>query len=61
MPMTGATQSTPEAAAVATQGGSTKEFKETRLQIRLASGGQPFTTTLPSEARVYSIFFLSIW
>ncbi len=27
-----------------------REFKDTRLQIRLASGGQPLTTTLPSDA-----------
>jgi hypothetical protein len=27
-----------------------REFKETRLQIRLASGGQPLTTTLPSDS-----------
>ncbi|KAF8720831.1 hypothetical protein AX14_010685 [Amanita brunnescens Koide BX004] len=54
-PMTSAVQSTPAAAARATQGGSTKEFKETRLQIRLASGGQPFTTTLPSEAPLSAV------
>ncbi|KAF8347936.1 ubiquitin-related domain-containing protein [Amanita rubescens] len=44
IPMSGAPQTTPAAAAVAVQSGSSKEFKETRLQIRLASGGQPFTT-----------------
>ncbi|KAJ7221950.1 ubiquitin-related domain-containing protein [Mycena rebaudengoi] len=27
-----------------------KDFKETRLQIRMASGGQPYTTTLSSDA-----------
>ena len=27
-----------------------KDYKETRLQIRLATGGQPYTTTLPSDA-----------
>ncbi|TFK48412.1 hypothetical protein OE88DRAFT_1664196 [Heliocybe sulcata] len=40
-----AASSKPVAAA-----GEKKEFKETRLQIRLASGGTPYTTTLPSEA-----------
>ncbi|PFH46668.1 hypothetical protein AMATHDRAFT_69297 [Amanita thiersii Skay4041] len=31
--------------------GPSREFKETRLQIRMASGGgQPYTTTLPSDA-----------
>ena len=47
--ITSAAQSTP--AAAATQSGPSREFKETRLQIRSASGGQPFTTTLPSDAR----------
>ncbi|KAF7309502.1 hypothetical protein MIND_00321000 [Mycena indigotica] len=27
-----------------------KDFKETRLQIRMSTGGQPYTTTLPSDA-----------
>jgi hypothetical protein len=27
-----------------------KDFKETRLQIRMGSGGQPYTTSLPSNA-----------
>ena len=35
-----------------------REFKETRLQIRLASGGQPLTTTLPSDS---SCVFLSVF
>lgn len=59
-PMIDAPQTTPAAAAVAVQSGSSKEFKETRLQIRLASGGQPFTTTLPSESRVYIVILLII-
>ncbi len=53
--MSGAPQTTPEAAAIAVQSGSSKDFKETRLQIRLASGGQPFTTTMPSESRMYIV------
>jgi len=32
-----------------------KDYPETRLQIRLASGGQPFTTTLPSEATLREV------
>ncbi|KAF8626557.1 hypothetical protein AX15_004806 [Amanita polypyramis BW_CC] len=48
--MISAAQSTPAVAATQTQSGPSKDFKETRLQIRLASGGQPFTTTLPSDA-----------
>jgi UBX domain-containing protein 1/4 len=31
-----------------------RDFKETRLQIRLASGGQPLTTTLSSDASCVS-------
>ena len=27
-----------------------KDFKETRLQIRMSTGGQPYTTTLSSDA-----------
>ena len=38
------------AAAPATSSIPGREFKETRLQIRLASGGQPLTTTLPSDS-----------
>ena len=34
-----------------------REFKETRLQIRLGSGGQPLTTTLPSDASCVSLCF----
>ena len=34
-----------------------REFKETRLQIRLASGGQPLTTTLPSGSSCVPLFF----
>ncbi|KAF8159397.1 ubiquitin-related domain-containing protein [Crassisporium funariophilum] len=37
--------SRPAAAEVAS-----KDFKETRLQIRMSTGGQPYTTTLSSEA-----------
>ncbi|EMD38961.1 hypothetical protein CERSUDRAFT_112675 [Gelatoporia subvermispora B] len=32
-----------------------KDYPETRLQIRLASGGQPYTTTLPSEATLREV------
>jgi len=32
-----------------------KEFKETRLQIRLSTGGQPYTTTLPSDATLLEV------
>ncbi|KAF8902365.1 ubiquitin-related domain-containing protein [Gymnopilus junonius] len=38
------------AAAAAAPAIAGKDFKETRLQIRLSTGGQPYTTTLPSEA-----------
>lgn len=29
-----------------------KDFAETRLAIRMSSGGQQYTTTLPSDARM---------
>jgi len=40
--------SRPAAAPAAAVAG--KDFKETRLQIRMSTGGQPYTTTLSSEA-----------
>jgi len=49
-------QASPPAAAVtASAGTSSKDHKETRLQIRMASGGQPFTTTLPSESTLRDV------
>ncbi|KAF7985786.1 hypothetical protein HWV62_413 [Athelia sp. TMB] len=38
------------AAAKPAAGVAGKDFKETRLQIRMASGGPPYTTTLPSDS-----------
>ncbi|KAA1470109.1 hypothetical protein DENSPDRAFT_864554 [Dentipellis sp. KUC8613] len=32
-----------------------RDFKDTRLQIRLASGGQPYTTTLPSDSTLREV------
>ncbi|KAJ7230668.1 ubiquitin-related domain-containing protein, partial [Mycena pura] len=40
----------PVASSSAATGVAGKEFKETRLQIRMSTGGQPYTTTLPSDA-----------
>jgi len=40
----------PVASSSAATGVASKEFKETRLQIRMSTGGQPYTTTLPSDA-----------
>ncbi|TCD67383.1 hypothetical protein EIP91_012418 [Steccherinum ochraceum] len=40
---------TPAAASTAS-GVAGKDYPQTRLQIRLASGGQPYTTTLSSDA-----------
>jgi hypothetical protein len=40
----------PAAPAAPVGGVAGKDFKETRLQIRMASGGQPYTTSLPSDA-----------
>ncbi|KAK0239326.1 hypothetical protein EDD85DRAFT_829883 [Armillaria nabsnona] len=42
--------STTPAAASSSSGVKGREFKETRLQIRMSSGGQPYTTTLSSDA-----------
>ncbi|TFK39743.1 ubiquitin-related domain-containing protein [Crucibulum laeve] len=59
-PLPGSADSTPStsaarpaAAAVASVAG--RDFKETRLQIRMASGGQPYTTTLPSDEPLRSV------
>lgn len=45
--MPGPAPGSSQAPAAAAAG---RDFKETRLQIRLATGGQPLTTTLPSES-----------
>lgn len=54
--------SAPATAAPATTTTTTsipgREFKETRLQIRLASGGQPLTTTLPSDSSCVSLLII---
>ncbi|KAF9006205.1 DNA-binding protein [Cyathus striatus] len=36
--------------AVAAAAGGAREYKETRLQIRMSTGGSPYTTTLSSDA-----------
>ena len=36
---------------------SGKDFKETRLQIRLASGGQPYVSTFSSDASEFATNF----
>ena len=43
---------TPAAASSAPKAAG-KDYPETRLQIRLASGGQPYTTTLPSDSSTF--------
>ncbi|KAJ3556468.1 hypothetical protein NP233_g11971 [Leucocoprinus birnbaumii] len=40
----------PAAAAAATAGTAGRDFKDTRLQIRMSTGGPPLTTTLSSDA-----------
>ncbi|KAK0489346.1 hypothetical protein IW261DRAFT_1444463 [Armillaria novae-zelandiae] len=42
--------STGSGTASSSSGVKGREFKETRLQIRMSSGGQPYTTTLSSDA-----------
>ena len=39
--------------ASALSGTAGRDYPQTRLQIRLASGGQPYTTTLPSDASMF--------
>ncbi|RPD58953.1 hypothetical protein L226DRAFT_536479 [Lentinus tigrinus ALCF2SS1-7] len=43
------------AAAPAAHKGPGKDYPETRLQIRMASGGQPYTTTLPSDSTLREV------
>lgn len=50
LPQEPATTSTPAPPKPAVAG---KDFPETRLQIRMASGGQPYVTTLSSDASEY--------
>jgi UBX domain-containing protein 1/4 len=53
----------PAAASASTtpaSGVAGKDFKETRLQIRMASGGQAYTTTLSSDASTCPFFLAEI-
>lgn len=45
----------PATAASSSSGVAGKDFKDTRLQIRLTSGGTPYTTTLPSDSTLYDV------
>ncbi|KAG7094249.1 hypothetical protein E1B28_007854 [Marasmius oreades] len=40
----------PAPSTSAPSGVSGRDFKDTRLQVRMSTGGQPYTTTLPSDA-----------
>ncbi|KAJ7173705.1 ubiquitin-related domain-containing protein [Mycena filopes] len=40
----------PSTSTAPASGVAGKDFKETRLQIRMSTGGQPYTTTLSSDA-----------
>ncbi|KAG2345879.1 hypothetical protein BDR05DRAFT_879445 [Suillus weaverae] len=46
---------TPAVTASSSSGTSGKDFKDTRLQIRMATGGTPYTTTLPSDATLREV------
>lgn len=47
---------TPAVTASSSSGGTSgKDFKETRLQIRMATEGTPYTTTLPSDATLREV------
>ncbi|KAH8991725.1 ubiquitin-related domain-containing protein [Lactarius akahatsu] len=54
-PPTDAAGSSAPSAAPAPTSVPGREFKDTRLQIRLASGGQPLTTTLPSDSTLREV------
>jgi len=58
---TAAPTSTASSSIAAGSGVAGKDFKETRLQIRMATGGQPYTTTLSSDARMllFRILFIA--
>ncbi|KAG1747966.1 ubiquitin-related domain-containing protein [Suillus paluster] len=45
----------PSATASSSSGTTGKDFKDTRLQIRMATGGAPYTTTLPSDATLREV------
>ncbi|KAF7798704.1 hypothetical protein EIP86_009928 [Pleurotus ostreatoroseus] len=51
----GTPTSSPAAIAAATSGLAGRDYPQTRLQIRMASGGQPYTTTLPSDATLREV------
>ncbi|KAI1790270.1 ubiquitin-related domain-containing protein [Ganoderma leucocontextum] len=45
----------PAAAGAPKTGMAGKDYPETRLQIRMAKGGQPYTTTLPSDSTLREV------
>jgi len=51
----------PAPKTTAPPGVAGKDFKETRLQIRMSTGGQPYTTTLSSDAGKLFPKFIQIW
>ncbi|KAG2143777.1 ubiquitin-related domain-containing protein [Suillus bovinus] len=46
---------TPAVTTSSSSGTSGRDFKDTRLQIRMATGGTPYTTTLPSDATLREV------
>ncbi|KAI0358218.1 hypothetical protein OH77DRAFT_1421525 [Trametes cingulata] len=50
LPEQSAAPAAPAAGSSTAPKTASKDYPETRLQIRMASGGQPYTTTLPSDA-----------
>ncbi|EKM50568.1 uncharacterized protein PHACADRAFT_263919 [Phanerochaete carnosa HHB-10118-sp] len=55
LPEAAPTQSPLAAARAAPTGTAGRDYPTTRLQIRMASGGQPYTTTLPSDAKLREV------
>jgi len=57
-PPASSTSATPATTAASSSGGGAvagKDFRDTRLQIRLASGGTPYVTTLSSDSTLHDV------
>ncbi|KAI0741818.1 ubiquitin-related domain-containing protein [Daedaleopsis nitida] len=55
-PLEQSSSSAPASAPAPTAPKATgRDYPETRLQIRMASGGQPYTTTLPSDSTLLEV------
>jgi len=55
LPDSSAPAAAPAPVPAAASGTAGKDYPQTRLQIRMASGGQPYTTTLSSDATLTDV------